>query len=1543
MKKLTLLSALVFLAMQAFGQTYCTTGLYSTGCTYGDDLDSVSINNMQQSPTGCSSGGYADYTGSDTIVYEQLTNIELALTSGYSNQYYAMWIDMNSDGDFDDANEFIWASTTASLSAGSVASYSTCVPSLIPQGTYRLRLRGRYSSPIASTGSCTNYVYGEVHDYTVQVVAPPTCVPATCVSLVSTTDTSATLSWNGNSSSYQIEYGLNGFSMGSGLTTTSSANTVTIYGLSANTVYNFYVRADCGSGSYSTWSGVVTGQTVCAPYTTASGYSDDFDGYTSTQDTIQCWTFLTTSTTASFNARAPYSWEPSAVSSPNVGSIYNSNATYAVAISPMFSDLPADTGRVRFKIATPSTSKVVYVGTMPSNTSTANFHPIDTLTITPTWQNITLYMDNVPAGDYYFAIQDGMTALYSYTFIDDFVYDEIPDCPEAIMLSSSNITDSSAVLSWTSGSAGPFTIEWGPTGFVQGTGNFDTVYTGNSINLLNLAGNTGYDFYVQVDCGGLGTSAWSDVATFVTECNAININSGYFNNFDTDSLGMVPTCWKETTNGFGFFEVQASSTWTIPAFSGSRFATLYDGGASITIGISPLMTDLDQNVGQVEFRARQLYTWATASMIIGTMMGNDEATFVAVDTVTPTSSSWDKYVVRFDNVPSGHNKVGFKHIAGGSYSYACIDNFYYNPIPSCLPPTNLGQGSATTTSADVYFTSGGAPYAVIAWGPVGFNPATGAPMGTMTVSNDSATINGLVAASCYDVWIADSCSGALSPWEGPLTVCTELCNDPCQYTIQMFDSWGDGWNGGYVEVTVGGFTTQYTLTTGTSGIANFSVCDGLSINMEWFAGNYVNEVSFNVLDANGTNVYTQALSPSGPPTGSAFYTGSGSCPSCIPTTGLMASNVDMTSFDVEWTAAGSPIGYYVSYGPTGFTAGSGTQIMVSGGDTTLTGLTASTCYDVYVQKVCAVGDSAIWTGPINVCTNQCYVTDQCYYTVYMYDSYGDGWNGGYISLIQDSIAVANIGTGFTTGTYMVDSVAICPGYMSFFTSGNSGGWPSEVGFDIVAPWGDTIASNPTGSGFATGTVYFAGLLGCTPPACSKPKSISATGNGVSSIDLSWTSGNTGASGWEIEYGPAGFLPGNGMVTSSTSNSLTLNGLDTATCYDFWIREACPNSVGDTSFWAGPISACTDACLPSQMCTFALAMNTSNNWGWDGAEVEIFQNGISAGTFGLNFTSGSQAYDSIALCDNAVIEFVVIDGGWSSFSIGLDVIDANGDTVFTYPTGWGFIDGMSLGTYTSSCDICAMPSAFVAVNNSCDELELEWSVDAGATTTIEYGMSGFTPGSGTTVTSTSGMATLTGLTGGTSYDVYAQATCTSGTTSWVGPIAFTTATSPLPSVAPTYTVVTITPNAMTFDANSTGATSVTWTFSDGSTGTGETVSHNFTTSGSAYAVVTATNGCGSVSDTVNFGIGFDELALVNDVKLYPNPSNGKFNLSFTMEENGPCTIEMIDMRGAIIRSQHYDNAEGQVDVEYNLTETAAGVYHVRITTSHGSVTLRAIIE
>jgi len=80
------------------------------------------------------------------------------------------------------------------------------------------------------------------------------------------------------------------------------------------------------------------------------------------------------------------------------------------------------------------------------------------------------------------------------------------------------------------------------------------------------------------------------------------------------------------------------------------------------------------------------------------------------------------------------------------------------------------------------------------------------------------------------------------------------------------------------------------------------------------------------------------------------------------------------------------------------------------------------------------------------------------------------------------------------------------------------------------------------------------------PSCLTPINLANDNTTETSTEISWNS--TSATSWLIEYGPAGFEPGEGTVIATNSNPYTLTGLRHSTRYDVYVRSICNN--GDTS-------------------------------------------------------------------------------------------------------------------------------------------------------------------------------------------------------------------------------------------------------------------------------------------------------------------------------------------------------------------------------------------
>ena len=78
----------------------------------------------------------------------------------------------------------------------------------------------------------------------------------------------------------------------------------------------------------------------------------------------------------------------------------------------------------------------------------------------------------------------------------------------------------------------------------------------------------------------------------------------------------------------------------------------------------------------------------------------------------------------------------------------------------------------------------------------------------------------------------------------------------CGLTIEMYDSYGDGWNGNKLTVSDDlGCYNEVTLDSGSWGSTTLPVPDGSHITLGWIMGSWTSECSFNIRYANGNLIY----------------------------------------------------------------------------------------------------------------------------------------------------------------------------------------------------------------------------------------------------------------------------------------------------------------------------------------------------------------------------------------------------------------------------------------------------------------------------------------------------------------------------------------------------------------------------------------------------------------------------------------------------------------------------------------------------------------
>ena len=173
--------------------------------------------------------------------------------------------------------------------------------------------------------------------------------------------------------------------------------------------------------------------------------------------------------------------------------------------------------------------------------------------------------------------------------------------------------------------------------------------------------------------------------------------------------------------------------------------------------------------------------------------------------------------------------------------------------------------------------------------------------------------------------------------------CEYSCDVGTSLTLNLDDSYGDGWNGGFLTINGVNYTIPLTSPYPNSDTATFNICTSGCQEVVFTAGSYASECSWVITDENGTEITT------GIGTGTTVDSVGPDCGCTDPT----ATNYDVTAT--------------VDVG--------GCEYINGCMDATATNYNAAATAD---DGSCCAADTPL--------------------TLNLYDSYGDGWNGGSLTI-----------------------------------------------------------------------------------------------------------------------------------------------------------------------------------------------------------------------------------------------------------------------------------------------------------------------------------------------------------------------------------------------------------------------------------------------------------------------------------------------------------------------------------------------------------------
>ena len=519
----------------SFGAASCTIRSFTTGNTYnycavstvnsGDYTSafstSLASNNITYTASSQPIGSYSSQTAQNFQV-QQGTAFNFSHSYVGGGNGVKIWIDYDNNGIFENAEEVYYLADADATKTGSIT-----VPLLTPQGIYRMRLRSVFG-PSAVPTACGSATHGSTIDFSLEVIAAPSCFTSSGLSASTITTNSATLSWNASvslpSDGYSYYYSTSNTTPDT-MTTPSGTvgagvTSVNIASLSANTVYYFWVFANCGSGNTSAWSAPSTFRTRCLGVTSLA---ENFDAMSAGIVFPGCWTRVVSGT-----ASLTLSTIVPASGTLNMFMSSTAIANKSMAILPEFSNVNAGTHWLKFKVKSSTANGSLKFGYVDGVESIANFVELQTISIpntTYTNSDQAFFIPISVPSTARLAIFNNGSTTFSY-YIDDVVWEIIPPCSGPTSPAVGVLSTSNANLSWTASVSAPSSgYQWevrtsGAAGSgVSGLVNSGSVAAGIvSAVVSGLTIDTNYSFYVRANCGTGNFSAWTSAVTLTITC-----------------------------------------------------------------------------------------------------------------------------------------------------------------------------------------------------------------------------------------------------------------------------------------------------------------------------------------------------------------------------------------------------------------------------------------------------------------------------------------------------------------------------------------------------------------------------------------------------------------------------------------------------------------------------------------------------------------------------------------------------------------------------------------------------------------------------------------------------------------------------------------------------------------------------------------------------------------------------------------------------------------------------------------------------------------
>ena len=643
----------------------------------------------------------------------------------------------------------------------------------VSSDAYRLAFRWNYSGQY----SCC------IDD--IEITPLPSCMKPTDLAVVdgSITTTSVQLSWTQglNETAWSVQYKKQ--SEEEWETIAAATNPFTLDGLDPATVYEVKVASQCEEEEISDYSDSISFVTECEAITLAElPFKEGFDsiaGATSSHVMPLCWSYI--NTCSYVTSYSNYSIYPTVYASASYANtpdnslrFYSTYSTYTdydpqdqYAILP---EIDATISDLRIKLNarkySASNNADFTIGVMTDASDTSTFVAVATLSpASEAYEAFVVPFDTYAGEGKFIAIKFAAATSAQtsrYVHIDDIVVEEIPSCLEVSALSvlDTTITINSAEVRWTAGGA---ETAW----LVQYKKAADEEWMeieaqNDTVLLSGLVAATKYEVRVAAKCSDTEVSPFCDAISFYSACDVYTMP--FVENFNDLTAG-IPICWDNEEGTITTASYKWNSYETGHEGKGLRFNSYSATNGQTNYLKTPVITVNEAAVLSFWFKNP---TGGDFS-IFYSVDGNENDTLA--EGLTAVSAWTLKEIILPDSCVGRNIEVIFKGTSnyGSGDAYIYLDDVKIDAVPACLKPENLAVSNIANHSVQLSWT---AQNEETAWS-VQYKKQGDEEWASVAADANPFVLEGLAAATAYDVRVAAQCGEAVSEYTQPISFITE--------------------------------------------------------------------------------------------------------------------------------------------------------------------------------------------------------------------------------------------------------------------------------------------------------------------------------------------------------------------------------------------------------------------------------------------------------------------------------------------------------------------------------------------------------------------------------------------------------------------------------------------------------------------------------------------------------------------------------------------------------------------------------------------------